>query len=98
MARQEILFAEAISGIKRALNRKDDGKHFAQPALYSDPANPSCLTGSDIDGMGEPVTNRGNKLKRKAAFTRQGRLDNAENYKRVSGRFPFPSGEATHKD
>jgi len=33
MARQEILFAEAISGIKRALTRKDDGKHFAQAAL-----------------------------------------------------------------
>jgi hypothetical protein len=39
--------------------------------------------------MGEPVTNRGNKLKRKAAFTRQGRLDNAENYKRVSDRVLF---------
>ena len=89
MARQEILFAEAISGIKRALNRKDDGKHFAQPALSPQTANASSSTGSDIDGMGEPVTNRGNKLKRKAAFTRQGRLDNAENYKRVSVRIRF---------
>lgn len=26
MARQELLFAEAISGIKKALSRKDDGK------------------------------------------------------------------------
>jgi len=38
---------------------------------------------NDMDSMGEPVSNRGNKLKRKAAFTQQGRLNNTETYKRV---------------
>lgn len=41
------------------------------------------LLDNDMDSMGEPVSNRGNKLKRKSAFTQQGRLNNAENYKRV---------------
>lgn len=40
-------------------------------------------TDNDVDSMGEPFSNRGNKLKRKAAFTQEGRLNNTENYKRV---------------
>lgn len=43
MARQEILFAEAISGIKRALNRKDDGN-----TLHNPPYNLRELTQSAL--------------------------------------------------
>ncbi|KAB8748969.1 hypothetical protein FH972_026520 [Carpinus fangiana] len=58
MAQQQLLFAEAITGMKKALARDDDA--------------------SDSDVSIKHPTNRGNKLKRKARFVQEGRLDQAD--------------------
>lgn len=84
MAAQQTLIAETIRGMKLALRRRDDGEQLQGSASY-DLAN-SSAPDSDSDTSIHQHTNRGNKMKRKAAYVREGRLDTTggRSYRRVS--------------
>lgn len=74
MARQEDLFVETIMSMKRALRRNDDGqsplKCVSSAAVYS-----WLDIDSESDESINRASNRGNKLKRKAKYVEEGRLD-----------------------
>jgi hypothetical protein len=70
------MFAEAVAGIKRALKRKAYGMSLPSTArifptriLITD-----YHIDSDSDSSIEHLTNRGNKLKKRARYVRKGQL------------------------
>ena len=96
MATQAAIFAETIAGMKKAVKRKAYGtvRSYCEPQtslliLFYD-------ADSDSDSSIEQLTNRGNKLRKKARFVHEGQLappTGPQVYKRVrqqvsSKRFP----------
>ncbi|KAJ6442094.1 glycoside hydrolase family 3 [Purpureocillium lavendulum] len=74
MASQQILFAETIAGMKKAFKRKAYGAFSFPPLVASTARSPTLFAESDSDSEIENHGNRGNKLKKRARFARQGQL------------------------
>ena len=75
MASQQVLFAETIAGMKKAFKRKSYGTQTSVRFLrLKNPQLTMPTTESDSDSEIESYSNRGNKLKKKARFARQGQL------------------------
>jgi len=74
MASQQILFAETIAGMKKAFKRKAYGNLSPALRLDNSPLTLLAWVESDSDSEIENHGNRGNKLKKRARFARQGQL------------------------
>jgi len=82
MASQAALFAAAIAGVKKAIKRKAYGK-FVRCFLA---LSMLIRIDSDSDESVDQLTNRGNKLRKKARFIHEGQLappTGPQVYKRV---------------
>jgi hypothetical protein len=92
MASQQLIFAETIAGMKKAIKRKAYGMtRFT--SNFSSMLMPLCDTDSDSDSEIEQLTNRGNKLRKKAKFVHEGQLarpTGPQVYKRVRTRLRSP--------
>lgn len=87
MASQLALFAETIASMKKAVKRKAYGGRspMARP-VYDILLTIDCCPDSDSDSSIEQLTNRGNKLRKKARYVRGGQLappNGPQVYKRV---------------
>lgn len=88
MAAQAALIAETIAGMKKVVSGHQYCKLLRDKIIYSSSSQTDdCrVTASDSDDSFQPLTNRGNKLKRKAQYVRKGQLDipnGPKTYKRV---------------
>ena len=87
MASQLALFAETIAGMKKAVKRKAYGKRTPMDRLvYDTLLTIARFPDSDSDSSIEQLTNRGNKLRKKARYVRDGQLappSGPQVYKRV---------------
>ncbi len=89
MATQAAIFAETIAGMKKAVKRRAYGMHWSLQlgASISNIDNAD----SDSDSSIENLTNRGNKLRKKARFVHEGQLSAPNGplvYKRVCSCVP----------
>jgi hypothetical protein len=88
MASQQLIFAETIAGMKKAIKRKAYGMTPFAPS-FSNLLMSLCDSDSDFDSEIEQLTNRGNKLRKKARFVHEGQLacpTGPQVYKRVRPR------------
>jgi hypothetical protein len=88
MASQQLIFAETIAGMKKAIKRKVYGMTRFTPS-FGNLLMPLCGSDSDSDSEIEQLTNRGNKLRKKARFVHEGQLarpTGPQVYKRVRTR------------
>jgi hypothetical protein len=88
MASQQLIFAETIAGMKKAIKRKVYGMKRFAPS-FGNLLMPLCGSDSDSDSEIEQLTNRGNKLRKKARFMHEGQLARPTGprvYKRVRTR------------
>lgn len=76
MAAQQIQIAETIRAMKLALKRRPDGTSQAEAPTHEDALTIYHADVEDDDAT-PTHTNRGNKLKRRAQFAREGRLDSS---------------------
>lgn len=75
MATQAAIFAETISGMKKAVKRKAYGTETPnRTEVYCLLLIILCITDSDSDSSIEQLTNRGNKLRKKARYVHEGQL------------------------
>lgn len=74
MAAQQIQIAETIRAMKLALKRRPDGSSRSVAECQCQPLTKYLLDVEDDDSA-PAHTNRGNKLKRRSQFAREGRLD-----------------------
>jgi hypothetical protein len=74
MAAQQIQIAETIRAMKLALKRRPDGVSRSKGELRDNRLTVYLLDADDDDSA-PAFTNRGNKLKRRSQFAREGRLD-----------------------
>lgn len=75
LTREQVLFADLAKAMKKTVARQANGKSFR----CQEPSTTSLLTRafgpeSDSDSEIQQTTNRGNKLKKRARFVRQGKL------------------------
>lgn len=74
LTREQVLFADLAKAMKKTVARQANGKSF----WCQEPSTTSLLTRalaeSDSDSEIQQTTNRGNKLKKRARFVRQGKL------------------------
>lgn len=90
---QQVLFAETVAGMKKALKRRAYGTYSlgegSQSLLcWRQTANRVLLTDSDSDSDVDNKGNRGQKLKKRARFARRGQLVptiGPSSYKEVCG-------------
>lgn len=73
MATQVAMFANTIVGMKKAVKRKAYGMS-TENLEYTDRTNIIFVVDSDSDSSIDQPTNRGNKLRKKARFVREGQL------------------------
>ena len=88
MATQQLIFAETIAGMKKAIKRKAYGMTRFAPS-FGNLLMSLCDSDSDSDSEIEQLTNRGNKLRKKARFMHEGQLarpTGPQVYKRVRTR------------
>lgn len=87
MASQVAVFAETIAGMKKAVKRKAYGTETTRGSIaYDSLLTTSHYSDSDSDSSIEQLTNRGNKLRKKARYVRDGQLglpSGPQVYKRV---------------
>ncbi|KAM0723224.1 hypothetical protein Q7P37_001424 [Cladosporium fusiforme] len=76
MAAQQIQIAETIRAMKLALKRRPDGTSQSEATPRTTSLTHS-LTDAEDDDATPTHTNRGKKLKRRAQFAREGRLDSS---------------------
>lgn len=74
MASQAVIFAETIAGMKRAIKRKAYGMYYPSLESIHLLLISLSLLDSDSDSSIEHLTNRGNKLKKKARYVHEGQL------------------------
>jgi len=74
MASQAIIFAETIAAMKKAVKRKAYGANLSTSAPSDHLANSDHYADSDSESSIEQLTNRGNKLRKKARFVHEGQL------------------------
>ena len=86
MATQAAAIAETVMAMRKALSGNQYCKNISQDQSSTQSLNALDLIASDSDDSYLKPTNRGNKLKRKAQYVREGLLDLAngpKTYKRV---------------
>ena len=71
---QEMMIARLVGDMKQAVKRKADGGNWTLKSRTTDSANSVFLAESDSEDSIDQLTNRGNKLKKRARYTREGRL------------------------
>jgi hypothetical protein len=75
MASQAAVFAETIAAMKKAVKRKAYGTETSRAlAACNHVLTISCYLDSDSDSSIEQLTNRGNKLRKKARYVHDGQL------------------------
>ena len=90
MATQAALIADTVAGMRRVVADHHDSKDQTGSSDFRMPkANHASTVATDSDDSFYRPTNRGNKLKRKAQYVREGHLDMPNGpkvYKRVLSR------------
>ncbi len=83
---QEMHILTLIGGMKEAVKRSADGEYCSPILSYASRANPMS-SASDSEESVQQITNRSNKLKKKAKFVHEGQLglpNGPQVYKKVS--------------
>lgn len=75
LTREQVLFADLAKAMKKTVARQANGKSFrCQETSTASMLTRALVTESDSDSEIQQTTNRGNKLKKRARFVRQGKL------------------------
>lgn len=101
MASQAALISETIAGMKKAVKRKAYGMLHPRSILRTPLLISAQTIDSDSDASIDQLTNRGNKLRKKARYVHEGQLappSGPQVYKRVRYRFQTTPGLALMHD
>lgn len=83
---QELMIMRLVGDMKSAVKRSADGEYSSIDYFDKIQADIGFLLESDSDESVHQITNRGNKLKKKAKFVREGQLalpNGPQTYKKV---------------
>lgn len=83
---QELMIMRLVGDMESAVKRSADGEHSSIDYLDGSQADIGLFLESDSEESVHQITNRGNKLKRKAKFVREGQLavpNGPQTYKKV---------------